>query len=193
MLIESATSFATIVSLISEFRNINKVVADDDHQRFLEWLSENRHDEIKKIIEQNQATLISIKTILNQDYVVITQRLNSIDSNLAILLSGDKVFSGLVKAINPDSLISEQQLSILIQFENSGASRLLGYKMLHGSGYTFVDGNSEELEFNEPRFIEDDFSKLVELGLLRLEFGLKGDAQYIYTRLASNFVKESLI
>ncbi len=50
----TATTFATIVSLISDFRNEHNKVAADDHQKFLEWLSDNRHEEVKKILEQNQ-------------------------------------------------------------------------------------------------------------------------------------------
>jgi len=44
----TATTFATIVSLISDFRNEHNKVATDDHQKFLEWLSNNSMMKLRK-------------------------------------------------------------------------------------------------------------------------------------------------
>jgi hypothetical protein len=187
----AATTFATLVSLISDFRDKHREVAADDDRTFLNWLTENNHEEMRLLLEQNQATLIGIKSILSERHAFILEKLQAIDNSLAALLSGDPVFTQLVEAISPKNLLSEQSLSILIQFENSGASKLLRYQMLSGLGFIFEDGDAD-FEFTEPRFIEDDFAKLVELGLLRLEYNIKGDPRYVYTRMASNFVKRNL-
>lgn len=189
MLSEFATAFATIVSLISEFRNINKSVADDDHLKFLDWLSENRHDEIKSLIQQNQETVISVKAILNQDYYLIVEKLHAIDCKLAFLLSQDVLFANLVGQIYPASLLSKQAINILCQFEVSGASKLYYHAPISGIRYRFSDGTRIELNLEEPKFIEDDLGKLIELGFLRQDYNSNGNPIYVYTRLASEFVK----
>lgn len=188
-LITSATTFATIVSLIADFRDKHNEVADDDHKKFLGWLSENRHDEIKILLEQNQATVVSIKAILNQDYSIISEKLLSIDGKLASLLSEDVLFSSLIKAISPEKMLSEQSISILMQFENSGASKVLESLSMDGTNYIFLDGKSGTIEVSEQRFIKDDFLKLIELGLLRMDYNSQGKPMYLYTRAASEFIK----
>lgn len=186
----TATTFATIVSLISDFRNEHNKVAIDDHQKFLEWLSDNRHDEIKIILEQNQETIISIKAILNQDYEIVFQKLHSIDSKLASLLSEDVLFSKLVEAISPEQALSKQALAVLIQFDNSQASEMLEVaKYSDGTLYMFIDGLQGQLNYTEPRFIQDDLEKLIELGLLRQRRNSEGKKVFQFTRRASDFVK----
>ncbi len=188
--ITAATTFATIVSLISDFKSENKKVSDDDHQKFLEWLSDNRHEEIKKILEQNQETIISIKAILNQDYTIVSEKLQNIDSKLAGLLSDDVLFSKLVEAIRPEQILSKQAIAILNQLENSQASGMQELAMLERTMYFFIDGNQDELTYSEPRFIKDDLERLVELGLLRQSFNSSGEQTFLYTRRASDFVKK---
>ena len=186
----AATTFATLVSLISDFRDKHKEVAADSHEKFLEWLSENKHDEIKVILEQNQATVISIKAILNQDYAIISEKLQSIDSKLASLLSEDVLFSKLVEAIHPEQMLSRQAVSILMQFENSEASKAMESISMDGTScYMFLDGNQRVINYDEPRFIKDDFAKLIELNLLRKTFNSDGKPMYVYTRAASELVK----
>lgn len=186
----TATTFATLVSLISDFRNEHNKVAIDDHQKFLEWLSDNRHSELKHILEQNQDTIISIKAILNQDYEVFFQKLHSIDSKLASLLSEDALFSKLVEAISPEQSLSKQAVEVLIQFENSQASEMLEMSMYSdGVLYMFIDGLQGQLNYSESRFIRDDLGKLIELGLLRQRRNKEGRNVYQYTRRASDFVR----
>ena len=189
-LLTASTTFATLVSLISDFRVKHKEPADDDHLKFLEWLSENRHYEIKVILEQNQETIISIKAILNQDYKIISGKLQSIDSKLASLLSEDVLFSKLVEAINPKNKLSQQAVDILIQFENSQASEMSDLGMyLDGTLYMFIDGLQGQLNYSESRFIKDDLKKLVELGLLTQSSNSAGRKAFQYTRRASDFVE----
>jgi hypothetical protein len=188
--ITASTTFATLVSLFSDFLNERKEVSSDDYKKFLEWLSENRHDEIKKLLEQNQATVTSIKVILNSQSSVILEKLRQVDNKLCSLLSTDNLFKSLVISIKPYSALSEQAVSFLRQIESAKASRVLQFNMMGELNYIFIDGVGENLEIMEPRFITDDLEQLLELGLLRLEHNSKGESIYVYTRLASSLVKE---
>jgi hypothetical protein len=186
----AATTFSTIVSLISDFRDKHKEVATNDHQKFLEWLSENRHDEVKGLLEQNQATVISIKAILNHQSSDVLERLKNIDNKLGNILSADSLFNPLVQALDPLNSLSEQAINILTQFENAEASIVIEQHYIGDeTAYIFMDGKTGTLEYSDARFIEDDFSVLVELGLLRLEFGKSGGKTYKFTRQASKLIR----
>jgi hypothetical protein len=187
--ITTATTFSTIVSLISDFRDKHKEVAADDHQKFLEWLSENRHDQIKKLLEQNQSTSISIKAILNLQSSLILDKLELVDNKLCSILSVDNLFRSLVVSIKPNSALSEQAVNFLRQIENAQASQVLQFDMMGELNYIFIDGVGDNLYIDEPRFIKDDLVQLLELGLLRLEYNSKGESIYIYTRSAAELVR----
>jgi len=186
----ASTTFAELVGLFSDFLGKRKEASNDDYQKFLEWLSNNRHEEIRALLEQNQATVISIKAILNHQSAIVLERLKNIDNRLGNILSADSLFSPLVQAIAPLNSLSEQAINILRQFENVEASTVLEQNyMSNETAYIFMDGQGGELEYSDVRFIEDDFSVLVELGLLRLEFGKNGGKLYKFTREASKLVR----
>lgn len=186
----AATTFSTIVSLISDFRDKHKEVATNDHQKFLEWLSENRHDDVKGLLEQNQATVISIKAILNHQSSDVIERLKNIDNKLGNILSADSLFNPLVQSLAPLNGLSEQAINILRQFENAEASTVIEQHYIGDeTAYIFMDGKAGTLEYSDARFIEDDFSVLVGLGLLRLESGKSGGKIYKFTREASKLIR----
>ncbi len=185
-----ATTFSTIVSLISDFRDKHREVSIDDHQRFLEWLSENRHDELKSLLQQNQATVTSIKAILNLQSSIVFEKLKNIDNKLSSILSADTLFNPLVQALAPYNILSDQSINILRQFESAKASTALEQHFMgQETAYIFMDGSGGTLEYSDVRFIEDDFYRLVELGLLRLELASKGSKLYKFTREASKLVR----
>lgn len=49
---------------------------------------------------------------------------------------------------------------------------------------------SGSLDIPEPRFAEDDFAVLVELGLLRQDYNSQGNTLYIFTRAAHQLVSD---
>jgi len=74
----------------------------------------------------------------------------------------------LLKLLAPEQALSKQAVAVLIQFENSQASEMLEVAMYSdGTLYMFIDGLQGQLNYTEPRFIQDDLEKLIELGLLR--------------------------
>ena len=53
---------------------------------------------------------------------------------------------------------------------------------MSGTTYQTTDGQTKVLTINVPRFIEDDLNTLSELGLLRVDYGSRGDRFFIITR-----------
>lgn len=184
-------SFASIVGLIGQFRSERGALEQSDFNSFIEWLVKYNHEEIKDLLTLNAKATIGVKSILNQDRAVILSHLERIDIALASFSSNFDGFNDLAAGIRPSALISEQALSILRQFEKSGASKALEIETMAETFYQFLDGTNDGIEINDPRFAEDDFKSLVELGLLRHDINGSGSNLFIYTRRAALLVAES--
>ncbi len=182
-----ATSFASIVSLLGQYRSEHGAKKQADFNEFIQWLQESQHQDIKELLEINTKATISIKALLNEDREVLLSRIGELDNALAAYASNLEGFSGLASAINPEVVLSSQAISILRQFEVSGGSKMIQLKSLGPVQYLFLDGNGQ-LEIEEPRFIEDDINILIELGLLRHDYNSNGESIYVYTRAASKLV-----
>ena len=65
--ISAATAFATIVSLLADFVAHRGAAEGKSFDEFMAWLSEQRHDEIKALLEQNTSTTIGIKALLGEN------------------------------------------------------------------------------------------------------------------------------
>lgn len=182
-----AESFATIVGLLGQYRSEKGDQAQLEYNDFMEWLARANHNELKDLLEINTNATIYIKALLNQGHQAFKQKLDKIDAAITAFASTIEGFDSLAKAVNPDSILSEQAISILRQFQASGASKVLEIKIMAGTQYMFIDA-SGNLDIAEPIFVEDDLRTLLECGLLRHDFNSKGDNLYIFTRAASRLV-----
>lgn len=184
-----ASAFATIVGLIGQFRGEKSGQEQATLHDFMQWLIETNHEELKKLLENNSKASEGIKNILQEDRELFLEKLEGINNALLSFASGVSGFSSLAEAINPDALLSKQAISILTQFEDKQASKALEANSFGGMTLLLLDGASGNIEYDEPRFIEDDLKSLIELGLLRHDYNSKGDNLYIFTRAASSLVK----
>lgn len=184
----TATTFTTIVSLVASFKSERKSQSNDEFQDFLEWLIETNHTDIKSLLEINTNATIGIKTLLNKNSKELQEKLSGIDEILASIASNIDGLSEIAKAVRPNSEISEQALSILRQFEEKEASKILESNKIGGRDYLFLDGKGGSLLYDDPRFLDDDFSTLYEFGLLRQDYNSQGSKLYIITRNGAKLV-----
>ncbi|HVI59378.1 MAG TPA: hypothetical protein VM619_11000 [Luteimonas sp.] len=189
----AATTFATIVSLLADFVAHRGAAEDNSFEEFMAWLSEQRHEEIKTLLEQNTSTTTGIKALLGESQREILDRLQSLDRSMASFAAGFDAYRGLAQAAHPTSVLSAQAVSLLQQFHDSGASKILSVQYLDGSRtLAIVDGPTNgELKITDARFLDDDLSTLVELGLLGLDRNGRGEHLYLYRRAAASFVESS--
>ncbi len=187
-----AESLASVIALIGQFRTERGDAAQAGFNEFMEWLAKTNHSELKDLLMLNAKATVGIKAILHQDREVMFEYLERIDAALAAFSTNFQGFGDLAAGIKPESILSEQALSILVQFERSKASKALELKMMGGAMYQFLDGvPPRRIEMTDERFVEDDFRTLVELGLLRHDFNGKGDNMYLITRAASSLVRSA--
>lgn len=183
----TTTAFATLVSLIGQFRSERAGAKQADFNEFMAWLVETNHDELKHLVEQNSRTVIGIKALLNEQYDAFSRKLEILDNTLATYASSLSGFSELTDALRSGAKLSEQALSILRQIESSGASKVIESQTHAGISLIYI-GAQGAVEIDEPRFLEDDLNTLVDLQLLRPSIGSNGSNLYIFTRAASELV-----
>ena len=185
----TAAAFATVVSLLADFRSQRVGEARAEYDDFVSWLAEHRHDEILLLLRQNANTTTSIKALLREDREGLRERLDSLDRTLAVLAGSIEGFAGLAAALRPESRISTAALHFLRQFDASGASKVLQVEYDQTTEFLLLDANGGPLRFDDRRFMNDDLLKMVEIGLLRLEYNSKGENIFVYTRYAAEFVR----
>jgi hypothetical protein len=95
----AATTFATIVSLISQFRGEAELTSRHEYEDFLCWLSENQHDEIKSILESNTRTTISIKALLHEEHKYIKEKLERLNEGILDLAKNIEGLADLAAAL----------------------------------------------------------------------------------------------
>ncbi|MCT7945417.1 MULTISPECIES: hypothetical protein [Shewanella] len=181
-----ATSFSTIVGLLSNFKSER---SGGQLSEFITWLKEKHHEDVVSGIEQNQMLSRQLQSLLVLNHHDLVTRLDSLDMILASIATNIDTFSSLATTIRPDSIFSEQAISIVKQFVVSGASEIWESSELGTREPAFIFlGGSGRVNINEPRFVEDDLKTLVEFGILRLDYGSKGTRKFIITRKAVQLV-----
>lgn len=189
-MIVEATAFATIVSLIGQFRSERNASKGQNFEEFLAWLIDNNHTELKNLLEANTQTTIGIKALLGENQKILLDRLSRIDDLLVSIVGNIDGFSDLANGLKRESLISEQAISILRQMEEKQASTILESQNIGSTktAYMMIDGNGGDIQYEEPRFIEDDLLTLVELGLMRHDLNSQSANLYKITRTASKYI-----
>lgn len=178
----TAMSFATIVSLLSNFKSER---SSGQLPEFITWLKERRREDVAASIEKNEHLASSLMEILALNHNELIGRFNALDQTLSSIASHMAEFSHLAAAISPNVVLSNQALSIVKQLVESGAKEFweLGAIGRPVPQYQLM-GVGGSLEISEPRFVEDDLDTLVSLGILKFGYGGKGTKQYKITRAA---------
>lgn len=186
----NAGAFATIISLVCNYRQEKGASEALDHQKFIEWLEYHRHEEIKNLICNTAALRAEIDNLLRADHAVIMQKLEAINTTLATLISHVGEFRGLTLTMMPGAEISDQAVSILRQLVNSNSSYFICVLFLGSGGFSMQLEEGNHVEITEPRFLDDDLSKLCGLGLVSLEYGGDGTTQiYKITRSSARLIE----
>ena len=188
--ITGATTFATVVSLVADFVARREANETKDFDAFMAWLQEQRHEELRAQLQSSAGTVVSIKALLSESRTTILERLTSLDQMLSTVAASIPAFQDLAQLARPVVTLSHQAVSVLEQFYDSGASGLLESKRLDGVVLAFLDGAGGSIQFDEPRFIEDDLTGLVKLGLLDLAHNGRGERIFKFKRVAAALVEQ---
>lgn len=184
----ASTAFATIVSLIGQFRSERSGRDGSEYEQFQTWLIDRNHTEIKSLLDRDRQVVDGLRTLLAEHDEALRARLEVLDKALATFASGLPGFAGVVSGLRRESALSAQALSLLRQFEASGASKLVVVRTFDGIELLFADGQGGAAA-TEMRFLEDDLRSLADVGLLRPGRTSPGDETFVFTRAASDLVQ----
>lgn len=182
-------SFVSLVGLIGQYRSEKSGKETKDLDEFMIWLAESNHEDLMNMLRINTQATTCIKAILNQDREKLDENLKKLDGALLAFSKSIEGFSNLASSIHPEAVLSDQAMSILKQFNGSGASKALELQTYGGTQFPYLDANGE-LEFSDKRFMEDDVCNLIELNLLRLEHNSSGKRMLVFTRQAASLCSE---
>ncbi|WP_323918964.1 hypothetical protein [Aeromonas caviae] len=188
-LLTGATAFTTIVGLLCDFKAER---SSGELSEFIQWLKDKRHEDVAARIKDNLMLTEQLTEILSTNNEILTQKLASLDELLTSIATHVESFSGLAKAIHPHAGLSNQALSVLRQLVDSGAKFFMEHKLMTGEPnvYKLMDGAHGPINYDEPRFIDDDLETLVRFGLLRLEYASQGSRRFLVTREAIRFIQQ---
>jgi hypothetical protein len=184
-------TFATIVGLLSDFNASRQGRAATSMEEFKAWLAEQRHADIVDALDQNAATMRSVKALLHEDRESLAKNLRALDEQLAKLATGLELFKPLAMAVHPGTELSEQAIEILQQIDAAGASKFLKGSGISGDYLAMIDGRGGgDIKLSDPRFLESDIRDLRELGLIT-HIAVNGnyDNVYSFNRSAAALVK----
>lgn len=183
-----ASAFATIIGLLCNFRSEQHANEEQTTKEFEAWLREKNHSEVLDYILENHKILFGLEKLLSKDSGSINKILSSLNDNMIMFSSKIDGLNDISSAINPALSLSDQSISILKQLYDSGADSFLEHvNMRFGSSYHLINGG--QINYAEPRFIGDDLSTLVELGLLNLKTSSKGTRNFLFTRKANQLIE----
>jgi len=185
----TATTFAAIIGLISNFKSERRATVEDEYQGFLDWLGHKRHQAVLDEIASNHLLGLSIKNLLSQNHQQVMALLSSLNESVARIASHIQGLGPIAQAISPTLALSPQAMSILVQLERSGGSFFLEVGTFDGTCYQIMDGAGGSIEINETRFVDDDLEILSSLGLLRPDISSQGLRLWRITREAAKLVQ----
>jgi len=185
----SAGIFATIVGLLCNFKTER---SGGNLDNFIEWLREKHHEDVVVAIQRDARLVASLSSILTTNHTELMDRVGRLDEALCAVAAHVGQFSSLARAVRPELGLSEQAVSIVSQLVESEADAIWEMKVYSGGAdeYLLMGGvGQRNVQYDEPRFIDDDLNALCDIGFLRLEIGSKGTRKFGVTRAAAAFIK----
>lgn len=189
-----ATTYATIVGLICNYRSERRASAQDDYHEFLQWINKQRHQELIDELNSNSSLVSGVKILLADNHDQIMAKLKALESSMAAVSSHINGLKEISLALAPNQGLSDQAYSIINQLDESGGSHFMELNNLaaHTPSYQIMDGNGNKaIEIEDTRFIDDDLNQLCNLGLLIPDETREGNRIFRITRTAVNLTKAS--
>ena len=183
----AATTFATIVGLICNFKQERRENNALNREAFLSWLEDHKHQDLKEFIINSHEVAVEIDILIMADTKTIISKLQQIDSVLVTILGRIDGLQGFAHAMRPDDGLSDQAISILRQLVNSTSKDFVRIQYLGGVMFSLTRGGAVEIA--EQRFVDDDLKVLTGLGLLNYRAGSNGSDFFGITREAVKLIE----
>jgi DNA-binding phage protein len=180
---ENLDKFLMLFQLFQMFLPESK---DNSVDEFKKWLEIHNHNQMVEILNNENQIANYLANLIADKNEDLKKQLADINQMVASILANTKTFAPVASMMNIQSNLSEQAVSILKQFVESGGHDMTPAHTLSERSYILNNG---ELKYSEERFLDDDLHTLVALGFIREQFDKNGDISYIITRNAVKFIE----
>lgn len=185
-------AFATIVGLLANFKAER---SGADLNEFMSWLREQHQEQLAQAITQNKALSSELSSLLATNHEELVARLASLNDQIARVASHIDGFSGIARLLSQAPVLSQQARLVLKQIVGSDAKFVMEHKLSTGkpTEFFFMGGAAGQVQYDEPRFINEDLEMLVAMNLLRLELASKGSRKFSPTRAGVEYVRSDVL
>ena len=194
-----ATTMATLVGLICNFRQELGARSDATHRELMDWLSNHRHNELRDMIAQTHHLQTEIDSLLRADHARILAEVDRANRVLLDVLGRLDEFKSLVQNSGAQRLVSDQAIDILRQVFESGYG---GVAIVRTTSEPRVRQTRDSaivcfrygeygpsINLRESLFAEDDIQTLASLGFLHLETSGNGLRWFKITRSGGDMLQ----
>lgn len=183
MSIIAATSFATIVGLITQFKSERRAAADDEYQELLLWLENKHHNSVIAELGENHLLSSSIQNFLKLSHEEVVYKLDSLSYSITEIASQIEDFRDIASAAGiqahpSDQLLFKKFLNILgsdtssvyllknhdfcLEYCEEDIRPLFEFERLWGNAeYRFVNQDVDEAKENLRKVMGDFRSAVV--------------------------------
>jgi hypothetical protein len=187
--LEIISAYATIVQLIGQFQQGRNEASQMTDQEFLDWLSENHNDPIRKIIQENRDLQTGIAKLLREDNRTIVSKIDELGSMLTSVASQVGEFRAVLDALAPGAQVEPDVLHLLRELVEKDWKRFGLSGPSSNPDLLIIDGKCEPITLAEggTQFLGQDLGNLASLGFLDFRQG-EHSKNYALTRAAYRYV-----
>lgn len=161
---------------------------------FFKWLIEHNFQDLNELLSTNIELNNQIEFLLKMNHEELLLRFDELEKQLSIVLNKFdefKCFGNLLSTIvndNVEEKLSDQEISILKQFVDSGARTLIDLGTLDNP----VCWQAGEVQINvkDVRFLNSNLERLSQLGLLSEQISKSGSSYYELTEAALDYIEK---
>lgn len=184
-----SSGFPQIVSLLAAFYSINE--GKTDLEEFKAWLDTSNNEYAIKIIENNTQLQNTLSSFISNNHEDNVNKLSHLTDEIVRLANKIEGLDKIASSFGVSNDLSQQAIDVLRQFVNSKSPKThhMNLNTIGEYQHVYILEGADDIQYEEPIFIEDDIQSLVDRNLITKKITNKGNIIYSITRQAVSFIE----
>ncbi|MGP5133735.1 hypothetical protein ACTXKV_05785 [Psychrobacter cibarius] len=184
-----SSGFPQIVSLLAAFYSINE--GKTDLEEFKAWLDTSNNEYAIKIIENNTQLQNTLSSFISNNHEDNVNKLSHLTDEIVRLANKIEGLDKIASSFGVSNDLSQQAIDVLRQFVNSKSPKMhhMNLNTIGEYQHVYILEGADDIQYEEPIFIEDDIQSLVDRNLITKKITNKGNIIYSITRQAVSFIE----
>ena len=174
-----SSGFPQIVSLLAAFYSINE--GKTDLEEFKAWLDTSNNEYAIKIIENNTQLQNTLSSFISNNHEDNVNKLSHLTDEIVRLANKIEGLDKIASSFGVSNDLSQQAIDVLRQFVNSKSPKThhMNLNTIGEYQHVYILEGADDIQYEEPIFIEDDIQSLVDRNLITKKITNKGNIIYI--------------